>query len=296
VNTVSQLPRFILDLMAAPPRHGEGVHNYLFRLSRVLHPYRDESEIADILRAVTADCGRYVPETEIANAVRDSKPYAWKPGVRQETHTEKHWPSVNHEQREAIVHDGGGLVDLWEASPIRLDDKEPCTEEIIDALFPGDPLLCVGWSNHRFETRQREKLRGLLAETQLIVPSPMIARTGFTQDGKESEHTLANTGGRKFLVTEFDQGTPDEHAAILLHLAERAPLALAVHSGGKSLHGWFYCHGQSEEALLRFMRYAVMLGADRATWTRSQFVRVPDGTRENGNRQTAYFFNPEVVK
>ena len=32
-------------------------------------------------------------------------------------------------------------------------------------------------------------------------------------------------------------------AALLLHLAEKAPLALAVYSGGKSLHGWFYCSG-----------------------------------------------------
>ncbi len=44
------------------------------------------------------------------------------------------------------------------------------------------------------------------------------------------------------------------------------------------------------------MRYAASLGADRATWTRSQFVRMPDGLRANGKRQTLYFFNPEVVK
>jgi hypothetical protein len=44
------------------------------------------------------------------------------------------------------------------------------------------------------------------------------------------------------------------------------------------------------------MRYAVSLGADAATWTRSQFVRMPDGLRENGNRQVVYFFNPEVMK
>ena len=67
------------------------------------------------------------------------------------------------------------------------------------------------------------------------------------------------------------------------------------HSGGKSLHGWFFCAGQPEERLLRLMRYAVSLGADPATWTRSQFVRVPDGTRDNGKRQAVYLFNPEVI-
>jgi hypothetical protein len=206
------------------------------------------------------------------------------------------WPSVNAEQREAIIATGYGLVDLWEVSPIRFEDSASHAEEIIDALFPGNPLLCVGQSNHQFATRQREKWRGRLAESQLIVPSPMAARTGHTQDGKVSEHSLENTGPRHFLVIEQDKGNTDEQSAVLLHLAERAPLALAVHSGGKSIHGWFMAAGESEERLHRFMRYAVSLGADRATWTRSQFVRLPDGCRDNGKRQTVFFFNPRVVK
>jgi hypothetical protein len=167
---------------------------------------------------------------------------------------------------------------------------------LIDALFPGNPLLCCGKNNPKFNTRSREEWRGKLATLQLIVPSPMTARTGRTQEGKQSAHTLENTGPRRFLVIEQDRGAIDEQAAVLLHLAARAPLALAVHSGSKSIHGWFYCAGQTEERLERFMRYAVSLGADRATWTRSQFVRMPDGTRENGKRQTVYFFNRGVIK
>ena len=88
----------------------------------------------------------------------------------------------------------------------------------------------------------------------------------------------------------------DLSAALLLHLAEKAPLALAVHSGGKSLHGWFYCAEIAEQKVSRFFRYAVSLGADRANWNPSQFARMPDGLRENGKRQTVYFFNPGVVK
>ena len=131
-----------------------------------------------------------------------------------------------------------------------------------------------------------------------------------------SAHAVSNTGPRRFLIVEFDfeAGTSKEEAllldrlateerdvkdlcaALLLHLAERAPLALAVYSGGKSLHGWFYCAGVPEERLWRTFHYAVSLGADRANWTRSQFARMPDGLRDNGNRQTAYFLNPGVVK
>ena len=137
------------------------------------------------------------------------------------------------------------------------------------------------------------KLDGL----QFIVPSPMTVRRARTKERKLSAHTLNNTGPRRFLVVEFDSGTIDSQAALLLHLAESAPLALAVHSGGKSLHGWFYCAGCDDETLHAFMRTAAELGADPATFdNRSQFVRMPDGVREDGKRQTVFFFNPEVVR
>jgi hypothetical protein len=206
------------------------------------------------------------------------------------------WPSVNQEQRQAVLKEGYKLVDLWEESPIRFEDNDSHTEYLIDALFSGDPLLCCGKSSMEFATRPREQWRGRLAQLQLIVPSPMTGKTGLTQDGKESEHTLSNTGDRRFLVVEFDAGEIDEHAALLHKLDETAPLAIAVHSGGKSLHGWFFCAGQTEERLRHFMRYAASLGADPATWTRSQFVRMPDGTRENGARQTVFWFAQEVIK
>ena len=289
------LPQFVRDLLAAPPRRGEGLNLWFYRVARVLHPYRESAEIIELLRAATS--GEPVKDGEIERAVERSKTTAWKPGQSpQSILPPVAWPKLNAEQREAVIASGAGLVDLWEISPVRLEDNEPHTEEIIDALFPSDPLLCAGQSNSEFGTRSRSEWRGKLAVLQLIVPSPMTARIGRTQGGKESAHALSITGRRRFLVIEQDTGTIDEQAAILLHLAEQAPLAVVVHSGRKSIHGWFLATGQQEERLRRFMRYAVSLGADPATWTRSQFVRMPDGTRDNGKRQTVYFFNRSVVK
>jgi hypothetical protein len=252
------------------------------------------AEITRLLEALTA--GEPIKHGEIERAVERSAAVAWNPGQGVTVTHAPAWPRVNAEQREAVIASGTGLVDLWELSPVRFTDNESHTEEIIDRLFPGSPLLCVGKSNSQFSTRHRESWRGRLTNMALIVPSPMSARTGHTQDDRESEHTLENTGPRWFLVIEQDSGSVDEQSAILLHLAERAPLALAVHSGSKSIHGWFYCANQLEERLRVFMRYAVSLGADQATWTRSQFVRMPGGTRADGNPQVVYFFNPGVVK
>jgi hypothetical protein len=288
------LPQFVRDLLGSPPSRGEGLNNWFYRVARVLHPYRPRKEIILLLEAATA--GEPVKCGEIERAVLRSAATAWKPAHPQPTLRPPCWPSINAEQREAILATRLGLVDLWEVSPVRFEGNASHAEEIVDALFPGNPLLCVGQSKSHFSTRHREWWRGRLAKMQLIVPSPMSAPTGQTQDGKESEHSLDNTGPRRFLVLEQDGGTVDEQSAVLLHLAERAPLVLAVHSGSKSIHGWFMAAGQPEERLQRFMRYAVSVGADRATWTRSQFVRMPGGTRDNGKPQTIYFFNPGVSR
>jgi hypothetical protein len=288
------LPKFVRDLLSGPPHRGGGLNLWLYRAGRLLHPYRAPAEIIELLRAATA--GEPIKPGEIERAVERSKITSWHLGQPVRSSSNSAWPPVNTDRREAIIRDQGGLYDLWEQSPMRFEDNAAQTEALIDALFPRDPLLCCGLSNSKFATRSREEWRGKLTALQFIVPTPMTARIGRTQDGRESAHALSITGPRRFLVIEQDSGTIDEQSAVLLHLAERAPLAVAVHSGSKSIHGWFYCGCQSEEKLRRFIQYAVSLGADRATWTRSQFVRMPDGTRDNGKRQTVYFLNRMVVK
>jgi hypothetical protein len=204
------------------------------------------------------------------------------------------WPSPNTEQLEAVAASGLGVVDLWEQSPIRWDDAAPRTSELLGRLFgDGDPWLCIG-SNTDFFT---ERLSKIIKPQQFaqIVPSPMLDKYGMTQDGRRSQHTLNNTGPRRFLVLEFDGIARDTQAAVLLHLSERGPLTLAVHSGGKSIHGWFFCEGKTDEQLRPFFRMACGLGADPATWNRSQFVRMPDGRRDNGNRQSVLFFNERTI-
>ncbi len=294
----ADLPRFVRDLLSSCPTAGGGVHAWLFRCARVLHAfYPNQNELAGLLEAAAAGCGRDIPRREIVAAIRDSEPCKWQPGQPQSGYVaEPRWPEPMSARIAEIAKDGPGLVDLWEMSPIRIDDNHQHTEEIIDRLFPGNPLLCVGKTVEVFDTKPREEWRGTLASYQLVVPSPMSAITGKTKDGKESKHTLDNTGPRRFLVVEFDQGGSDQHAAALTHLASMAPLALVLHSGGKSLHGWFYCQGQPEQKLHAFMRYAVTLGADHRGWVRSQFMRMPDGTRDNGKRQAVYFFNPGIIK
>ena len=150
----------------------------------------------------------------------------------------------------------------------------------------------------------------------------MSARTGMTQSGTVSAHCKANTGPRRFLVVEFDfqetAGKDDNKreteyapiirslakegitvqdmcAALLLCLHHFKPMTLAVSSGGKSIHGWWYCAGLSDETLRPFWNLALTYGADPRTWINSQFIRMPDGTRNNGKEQPVLYFNPATL-
>ncbi|MGA9780145.1 MAG: hypothetical protein WBS33_17935 [Verrucomicrobiia bacterium] len=238
-------------------------------------------------------CGREVTDTEIENAVSNSQRVIENP--TGQTQPGPRWPYRNEGRIESVVRDGPTFAQLADSSPFKWNDDARHTEEIIDVLFPGNPLLCAGPKQSFSVTRTREEWRGFLERQQFIVPSPMASVFGTTQEGKTSMRTLSNTGPRRFLVVEFDTGTFDQHAAVLGHLAKYEPLVMVVHSGNKSLHGWFYTAGKPDETVEKFFRYAVSLGADPATWTPCQLVRMPDGQRENGRLQRVVYFNPKEI-
>jgi hypothetical protein len=224
---------------------------------------------------------------------------------------------------------GPRLEQFRESSPEKLHcSASRNTDKVLDAWgrYAGqaDPLICFG-ADERFRTRPHSALRGILHVHAQIVPSPMRARVGLTADGRWSEHSKDGTGERMFLVAEFDfakttpKGKPtiwgpllertetlgitvlDMQAAILHLLSRERPLWMTVFSGSKSLQGWFPCRGEDEEQLHRwFVTRARRLGACSSTWCKSQFVRLPDGTRAPNRagksvRQEIEFYNPQAL-
>jgi len=168
----------------------------------------------------------------------------------------------------------------------------------VRVLMGGDPksLVCVGGTVKTARTYPLDEATRQASDSALIVPSLMTAKEGMNKDGKPSHRCLDNTGERRFLVIEFDSfKSKDDQASILMFLSEFAPLCAVVDSAGKSLHGWFYCSGQSEAELWRFMRVAVLLGADPVPWSRCQMVRMPEGLRDNGERQSLRYFDGSKV-
>jgi hypothetical protein len=279
----------------------------------------------EMLHQVSRGVGRTVSAREINSAIAAAE-YKTSPIIAQSSENKilkfpkpiPPWPEPDTRHVYLLGKSGPGLHDLWERSPLRFDDDTDHCEETIDVLFPGNPLLCVGKSAAEFATRRRDVWRGHLANHALIVPNPMLAVFGLTQEGKKSEHAKTSVGRRCYLITEFDIATyardgktrtiwapiieswaqlhvsvADACAAAILELAEFMPLVLVVFSGGKSLHAWWRVFEKTESQSRDFMRKAVRNGADPKTFDRNQFVRMPGGVRDNRNRQVIYYFAPD---
>lgn len=259
------------------PEGGQGVHAWLYHMAcaAVDAGIPDEEAAPYIAGLMTRPPA---PPQEVEHALAAARGGPRKPSTK--------WPVRNFKLIQTIFRDP---LPTWKPTGIG-------AEQAVDVLFPGNPLLCVGLDSARFTTKPREAHRGFLMRASLIVPSPMSARQGRTLAGKLSEHSLDNTGPRRFLITEFDWGTQENQMRLIAHLGKKAPLTAVVSSGGKSLHAWWYCAGKDEAKLLNWMQYAVSLGADFRTWLKSQFVRLPGGRRENGNLQHILFLDPKRVK
>lgn len=229
---------------------------------------------------------------EVERAIRKAYDGASVSKQRNQPKTPK-WPAFDPTARDHAL----------EVSPVKCLDQlaapsDPIPEvgtvdHVLDRLFPGNPLLCIGregaWS---FETCDRESLRGKLNMCQLIVPSPMISILGEKMDGSGlSEHTDVNTGPRYYLIVEFDSGISlDIQGGLLAHLDAFAQLVCVTFSGKKSLHGWFDVRGVPEWQTRRFFAYAVRIGADPKMWKPSQFTRLPGGWRDDTKSlQRVYF-------
>jgi hypothetical protein len=248
--------------------------------------------IRKMVDGVREDTGRFTPDREILSAIQ----YAYEVTPTTGTERVRPWPTPNKtlqgECRRLSERRGWTLDRLREASA--LDPDEAAKAEpawLLASLLGESALVCVGIGVAKFETAPLDALKEQLRLYELVVPNAMSALTGKRKsDGAESSHTLDNTGPRQNIVVEFDDGaTLDEQAARHIWLSELRDLRMVVFSGSKSLHGWY--RATDEQADRQFMETAVRLGGDPKTWLRSQFVRMPNGQRENGTIQRVEFFD-----
>ena len=258
---------------------GSGVHNWVFRAAKICYGLgKSPKDAATLIESRMSRAP--MPWNEVDETIRRAYDDT-------QFETSVRWPEVDWDRIKAL--------ESW--SPAALNP--PTATQALQAMFPGDPLVCVGASTNRCFTEKLSDFSDLEC-AQFVVPSPMSARYGVPRSGgRRSARTLDNTGPRKYLVIECDF-TPEQAAdigrttqeaclAVISHLSAYEDLVCVVDSAGKSVHGWFVARGEP----ISFMQYAVALGADKKTWTKNQLVRLPGGLRDNGKRQEILFWNPQ---
>ena len=247
-----------------------------------------------VLRARFWNYYRVLEDREFTNAIANAR--ARVEGV-ENSEIFRRYPRPNHDQRNEVLSKAPvhALEVLKEASPIRNPGLLP-TGHVVDLIFGNeDPLLCLSTASKYATTERRSYFRGMEESYNFIVPSPMSARFGRTKgDGRMTVRSLDNVGPRMYVVIEFDSGTLDEQAGLVLHLSTFShPLRMVVFSGGKSLHAWFDVRGVEDAQVQQFLRYAAWLGADTATFSPVQLVRTPNVEREPGRVQEVLYLNPQ---
>ena len=233
--------------------------------------YRRKVSLREITQAVNL-----VFDTEIATTdrPRELKPQAWLKTATDRIFAE--WKTTEQD-----------LIDMSDVHPKDIDQRA-----LLKALFPQDhALVCIGSALNRFNTAPHDEHKNL-SQSQFIVPCYMTAREGITIEGKPSCRALTNTGDRRYIVLDFDDPPPEHHASIIRWMmAVRAPV-MVIKSGGKSLHAWYATENQNRDE--KFWKLAIMAGADPAIQrNRGQAVRLPLGTRDNNNKQSLIYFNPD---
>lgn len=273
------------NLLSEMPSMGTG-HRWMMKAAAHLRHYYKPDAVEGFLRAICDTWHhRRVPDAEIRKTVH--RAFADRGDYEPSTESWA-WPEPDaHSLELALQH-----------PPLRIAPVAVDASRCIRALYTENDLVCAGMAADNGATLPRDELLALGPERfALIVPSPMSRATGRTKDGKESYRCLDNCGPRRWLVTEYDRNTEEEQLRLITCLSSAWGLepALVVHSGGKSLHAWWYVSDASEQKVRWMFLLAAGLGADVATWTRCQWVRMPGGTRATGERQPVLFWNDDFL-
>jgi hypothetical protein len=113
-NATSPKPNLPADVIAflatCPKRPKAGIHTWLYSAARRLHLAQvDKKEMARLLEAATADCGRVIRAQEIPDATASSERDLRGLGAGHRAEHRPKWPKPNQDRIRPILKDGPDL-------------------------------------------------------------------------------------------------------------------------------------------------------------------------------------------
>ncbi|MEI7902784.1 MAG: hypothetical protein WCK89_21260, partial [bacterium] len=259
-------------LLEEGPVAGE-CHRWLARVANGLRDTLDGPRCFAFLRKCCDGwiSHRRIPDREIEAAVR----LAYEAPCEGEKKPKAvDWPKFMYEETLTAV----------KGAPLLFDgtaDTGMTADEALALLFKPGELVCACWRCETAVAWPLEQWLPRAGSAQFLCVNPLAGPSGTTVDGRPSVRCQSNIALRRWLVAEFDDPRMDRtmQARVAGYLDRGLPLALAVDSGGKSLHCWFYCEGAEPRELARFFALACAMGADRTRWDTCGWLRMPGGTR-----------------
>jgi hypothetical protein len=278
-----------------------GLHNYLYHYACLCaeEEIDPDEAICHMTECVSSlSYHRDVPVREISSAVKD----AYLIDIGGQPRSSRKLPS----------YESNSAMDIYESYQITREDligdspawPSDSPAEVMAHLFAPDELVCIAKKLEFAKTLPLSfwlEFDQELKNCQFLVPHPMKSKKGKTKDGRISSRTYSNTGKRRRIVCDFDKPKAVMQPSLIVHLSRYCgeDPELILSSGGKSLHAWWRIDDWPDEDIETFEDEAARIGADPALLgeaRKCQLVRLPAGTRDNGESQSILFWNPSPLK
>jgi hypothetical protein len=293
--------------MITSPQQGQNLHAWILQESRnLLIEGYNSTNVIRILSEATKNSGRTSQnlQQEIINSVEGA--VAWliqNPGatVKRRRQSGKKVDPTNYFFKDVLYHRDSRERYLKPDAAIRKKVLESVDYPPVTAGFGLDEfgylklfaninfLICACVRVDRPEILPLKRWLSIgMQSQQFVVPNYCLeVRRGKCDD---------NMGKSLYQVIEFDQDSLEDQWKLLWKLDEELPLGMVVHSGHKSLHGWFPCFHLGRREIRSFVRLATELGADPMLRIPSQYVRMPLGrNRKTMQIQNILYFNLEII-
>ncbi len=308
-----------VERLAEPPAAG-GTHRWLAQVASGVSHVLTPAKCFEFLRRCcdVHVSHRSVPDREIEAAVE----FAYSSGIQgsgigvQANFGRRtiEWPEPNADLIQKVLETTEPLFDgeslLRQPSPAKTTDDRGYTgqansgirtDEVLPRLFGAGELICTGATSEQAVVRPLEAVLEDAQFMQFICVNPMRGPLAVNHAGRPSVRCQNNVLVRRYLVAEFDDTaiTKRQQARLATALADVAPLVMAVDSGGKSVHAWYYVEGMSRQDQARFFVMCCLLGADQTRWDICGWLRMPGGLRVKPDtspvRQRILYFSPDSI-
>jgi hypothetical protein len=301
-------------MLENPPRAGQGVHPWLFKVARYLHPYHTPDEICAILQERTANCGRELEPHEIPDAVKNSGACKWEPSGKSASQKRAEWiasPTIRRvpEFNPELAIRTASRVPA-EITPAWLKAHSPApvsssTGQFLQSFFEPHEKALV-FSRYKSQGRLwpseisiERFCRQHWVDGAWFLRNPINGRYHWNPRTRtNSRRSLESVTAFRYAVLECDRQPKEQWFPIWLKILVQLSLAIVsiTDSAGKSAHALVRIDADSKQAWDTVKREnlrprLVPIGADDGALSAVRLTRLP-GCFRGDRKQELLYFNP----